>query len=68
MPAMPGGSPQVNAATARGIQDIRNFANRDRAGMTLKAFEQLAAYLACVPGRKSLVWISNTFPAGVSAE
>ncbi len=51
------------ATAKQGFQDIRDAANRDRTQMTLKAFEQLAEYLTRVPGRKTMVWISNTFPA-----
>jgi len=33
-----------------------------RADMTLEAFQELAHYLAGIPGRKNLVWFSSAFP------
>ena len=37
----------------------------DRASLTLQALEQLARYLAGVPGRKNLIWFASTFPVSI---
>lgn len=60
-PAMVGGP--TDKMVAQSFEGIRAFGNRDRALATLDAFEQLGKYLMRVPGRKSVVWISNAFPA-----
>lgn len=44
-------------------QRARNHSVYDRADQTLDVFDQLAHYLERIPGRKSVIWISNTFPA-----
>jgi VWFA-related protein len=62
-PTMPGGGP--TAAMARqSFGQIRVFGNKDRAFASLDALEDLGKYLAHVPGKKSIIWISNAFPAG----
>jgi hypothetical protein len=33
--------------------------------MTLEAMQQLARYLADIPGRKNVIWLSGSFPAGI---
>jgi VWFA-related protein len=38
-----------------------------RIALTLQAMEQLARYLAGIPGRKNLVWFSGSFPLQVFA-
>ncbi len=35
---------------------------RDRVTLTLQAMDQLARYLANIPGRKNLIWFSGSFP------
>jgi VWFA-related protein len=47
----------------RAAATIRDFYNTQRTDMTLDVFKQLAQYLAPVPGRKKVIWISDTFPA-----
>ncbi|HET6176053.1 MAG TPA: VWA domain-containing protein, partial [Candidatus Sulfotelmatobacter sp.] len=36
-----------------------------RAWLTMDAFTQLARYLSSIPGRKSLIWLSGSFPLGI---
>ena len=36
-----------------------------RIDLTLEALEQLARYLAGIPGRKNVIWFSGSFPAGI---
>jgi VWFA-related protein len=36
-----------------------------RAWLTMDAITQLARYLSAIPGRKSLVWLSGSFPLGI---
>jgi VWFA-related protein len=36
-----------------------------RAWLTMDAFSQLARYLSAIPGRKSLIWLSGSFPLGI---
>jgi VWFA-related protein len=40
----------------------QDYFNVDRATITFKAFEGIANHVASAPGRKSLVWISGSFP------
>jgi len=48
----------------------RDYFNVDRATITLNAIKDIARHLARQPGRKSLVWISGSFPftLGVSQQ
>jgi VWFA-related protein len=41
---------------------MRSAANIDRSVETIDEFELLGKYLAGVPGKKSVIWISNGFP------
>jgi VWFA-related protein len=57
-----GASPQL-------IDNYTNFVSESDAGetnqriaLTVEAMEQLARYLAGIPGRKNLVWFSGSFP------
>jgi VWFA-related protein len=40
----------------------QDYFNIDRATVTLRAFESIANHVAPCPGRKTLVWISGSFP------
>ena len=45
-----------------GQKVAEDFYNVDRARVTFGAFEGIAKHVGVVPGRKSLVWISGSFP------
>src|ERR1035437_10268165 len=67
MPAGPGGT--TTASTAAMIDAMNSFFQRtdvaqedDRAYRTLANLQQLAAFLQAFPGRKNLVWFSESFP------
>ncbi len=47
----------------RSFQEQRDFGNRSRALKTIEAFQRLAKFLAPLPGKKSVVWISDSFPS-----
>jgi VWFA-related protein len=49
-------------AFARGATPIAEFAQVGAAGSTLGAFQQIAQQLSGIPGRKSLFWITGSFP------
>ena len=36
--------------------------------MTLEAMQQLARYLAGIPGRKNVVWFSGSFPIALDPD
>jgi VWFA-related protein len=44
---------------------ISDFANINRAETTLDAIEAIANHVAPIPGRKSLVWVSGSFPVNI---
>jgi len=39
-----------------------------RVDITLAALQQIARFLSSVPGRKNLIWLSGSFPAGVGPD
>jgi VWFA-related protein len=49
-------------AFARGVAPIVAFAQAGAVGSTLGAFQQIAHQLSGIPGRKSLFWITGSFP------
>jgi VWFA-related protein len=56
------GSRDAAAMASKSAAEMRGSANQDRSWETIDAFEQLGEYLARVPGKKSVIWISNGFP------
>ena len=60
------GMPAGAVASAERLQEFQNRAQTSqdqlRVGQTLEALERLAAFLTGVPGRKNLIWFSQSFP------
>lgn len=52
-------------ATKQFLNDTALFQTESRVSMTLEAMQQLARYLADIPGRKNVIWLSGSFPAGI---
>jgi VWFA-related protein len=52
----------AEAVAREALAEMRDAATVDRVSITLTALEQIANHLASVPGRKSLLWISGSFP------
>ena len=44
---------------------LSDFANINRAETTTSAIEAIANHVASIPGRKSLVWVSGSFPISI---
>ncbi len=47
------------------LNDTKVFLAESRIASTLEALQQLARYLATIPGRKNVMWFSGSFPAGI---
>ena len=58
-----GGRGGASALAAEAFAEMRDSANLDRVSLTLAALSQIAGHLAQVPGRKSILWISSSFPS-----
>ncbi len=59
------GSPQAAAALAamqQFLAEQRSSQNDARVNATLEALQELAGYLAGIPGRKNVIWFSSAFP------
>jgi len=52
------------AGLERSLEDEQLSQNDMRTYMTIGAFEELARYMAGVPGRKKVLWLSAAFPLG----
>lgn len=64
------GSPEL-AAMAAGLQQFEDqqsfFETNERTIMTLDSLQQIARYLAGVPGRKNLIWFVGAIPQCLAA-
>ena len=50
----------------QGMQDIQHIEGTDsRVDITTDSLMQLARYLSAIPGRKNLVWLSESFPIAI---
>lgn len=47
------------------LEDSQRFQTEARIGITLQAMQQLARYLAGIPGRKNVIWFASSFPLGI---
>jgi len=56
------------AGLERSLEDEQISQNDMRTYMTVNAFEELARYMAGVPGRKKVLWLSAAFPLGQFAD
>src|SRR5712692_5713016 len=56
---------QLNAFLDGASGRFGDFANINRAETTISAIEGIANHVAYVPGRKSLVWVSGSFPISI---
>ncbi len=52
-------------ATRQFLNDTALFQIESRISITLEAMQQLARYLADIPGRKNVIWLSGSFPSGM---
>jgi VWFA-related protein len=50
---------------SQGNGELQLFRTDARVGLTLQALQQLARYLAGIPGRKNLLWFSGSFPISI---
>jgi VWFA-related protein len=59
----------VDADTIANVREFeelqQNFQKQSRIKYTLDAFNQLARYLAIIPGRKNVIWFSASFPIDI---
>jgi VWFA-related protein len=51
-------------ATGRLQEGFKSYEGGQRAEMTAEALQNLARYLAKIPGRKNLIWFATNFPIG----
>ncbi|HEV1993339.1 MAG TPA: VWA domain-containing protein [Candidatus Acidoferrum sp.] len=56
---------QLNAFLDGASGRFSDFANINRAETTISAIEGIANHVAYVPGRKSLIWVSGSFPISI---
>ncbi len=57
--------PDVAAQMQQFLADQGSVRNDIRVKLTLDSFQQLAHYLAGIPGRKNVVWFAGAFPVAI---
>jgi VWFA-related protein len=62
LPGAGGAAAQLNDFLNGASGIISDFANIDRVATTTSAIEAIANHVAQIPGRKSLIWVSGSFP------
>ena len=55
----------IEAMTHRGFGQVKPLQTDSRIEITLRAMQQLARYLAGIPGRKNVIWFSSSFPISI---
>ena len=50
------------------LADTAAFELEQRISLTLEALQQMARYLAGVPGRKNVIWFSGSFPTAIFSD
>jgi VWFA-related protein len=55
----------IEAMTHRGFGQVKLLQTDSRIEITLRAMQQLARYLAGIPGRKNVIWFSSSFPISI---
>jgi VWFA-related protein len=55
----------IDAMTHRGFGQVKLLQTDSRIEITLRAMQQLARYLAGIPGRKNVIWFSSSFPISI---
>jgi VWFA-related protein len=55
----------IDAMTHRGVGQVKQLQTDSRIEITLRAMQQLARYLAGIPGRKNVIWFSSSFPISI---
>jgi VWFA-related protein len=60
------GTPLASGITqSSGYGQMQAIRTDTRVEVTLRAFQQLARYLAGIPGRKNVIWFSGSFPISI---
>jgi VWFA-related protein len=56
------GNPVIDGILEKQTQALAGFQECERLNKTWTALESIADYMATVPGRKNLIWVSGAFP------